>query len=441
MVCKYCRKLRADQRGSVSLLVLFSFSIVFASMALSVDAVRYFTLSSRLQNAARTGAIFAAENSGLLSAENITSMVQQMASLEIGTNFFPSLGLSANAVKNVSVASQKNGREMTVIVQVTFSTLFMQIFSDHYSTVIEKSATASAALDNLEIILALDRSSQAGFANKLTGIKVAAGTLSALIKESRNTGVQTVKLGFIPYGSVVTNVKPFSDLVDEVDWPTHYPPSVPGIVGWAGSLKQQRWCVGDREQTILKTASPLGAKFPLSLEIAVTPGAVPAEDYYFVATAQNCSDTAIQPLQKNIPNMDTYFASLTATGKGANGTALIWAERMLSPDWSVDWSLPAGDISPYSGDAKKVVILINASGNDAASHEDQLLIDSCNRMKSKDVALIIVDYGSPAAMGELLRNCAKNNGHYLSVSSENNLAGSIKNIVKSLRTVKLVAMD
>lgn len=440
-LCEQSRKLLVDRTGSVSLLVLFSFSIVFASLALSVDAVRYFTLSSRLQNIARTGAIFAAENSNLLSVENITSMVHQMASLEMGANLLPSLGTAVGAVENVSVISQNNDQEFTVTVQAAFSTVFMQIFSGFNSIVIEKSATAIAVLNDLEIVLVIDRSLQTSGAGKLAGIKMAASTLTALITDVGNTGSQTVKLGFIPYGSAVINVKSFSEWVDIANWPTSFPPAVPGVVGWLGPLEQQRWCVGRRGESISKTEPPSVAKFPLFLEIGVTAGTVPAEDHYFIATAQDCSDVEIRPLEKIIANMDSYFASLVAAGEGANGTALNWAERMLSPNWSTDWSLPVGAIAPYSGSVKKIVVLINASGNDTSLLEDQYLIESCNRMKSKDVAILVVDYGSPTAMGELLKNCAANGGHYRFVISENDLVGSMKDIVKSLRTVNLVSVN
>ncbi|MBL4908324.1 MAG: hypothetical protein JKX94_12790, partial [Sneathiella sp.] len=417
---------------------LFSFSLVFGSMALAFDVVRYFAVQSRIENTAGAIALFTAKNRRVISDNNVDGLAQQIASLEIEGSSIPSFQSANLHLDRFTVMRSEDGADIQVTLGANLPVTLMQAFNFFEDIEITETATAHSSIENSEIVLVVDRSEAAGLSGKMTSILDAANIFSALLVDLKEG---SVKLAIVPYGNIHTNVSPYSNWVPQTDWPTQIPPNVPGLINWTGPLTNQRWCVGVRSVEIAPHVTPSDEKFPLILNIDKEAGPTPAEDLYSIATTEECSAIAVRPLQDVPADLSPYFLSLSATGETANGTAMLWAERLLSPTWREDWKLGNGAPADYGSGIKKNIVMITASANQEGTGQDQIFEDSCARMKVNGIRTFIVNFETSSSERANLMECASTTRHYYSAADPIELIQAMKNIVKSLMTVRLVEVN
>src|SRR5690606_13461358 len=85
---------------------------------------------------------------------------------------------------------------------------------------------------------------------------------------------------------------------------------------------------------------------------------------------------------------------------------MLWAERLLSPDWRGLWE--PGSRSPvdydYPARSKTVLLIVGSEAADEA--ETARLMGACARLRERDVALYVIDYLAPTAASLALQDCA-----------------------------------
>lgn len=426
----------SDTRGSILLPLLFTFAFVFGSMALAVDSLRYFSVQSLLEKSALSAAIFAAKNSETLSLSEVRHLAEEIAQLEFvgGSQSF----LQSASLDTIHVSQTNAGSTTTVKLVGSLSTTLMQAFNYSNKLLTETRVVTSSGLENLEIALIVDRSENANAAGLIENATDAAKLLVSHIQKLSASSSGSVKVGIVPKGSSLMNVGSRKYWVENTDWPIDIPPNVPGVKVWSGPLEDQRWCVGIRDAEISSDFPPSSHKFPLILAIEKTDGATSQQDVYSIATQSDCSEASVQPLTTNHGALISYLASLKPNGLAATGSAFAWAERLLSPEWHMDWNVGTEIPANYNSEIVKTVILINASdpGND--TRQQQLLIGSCDRMKSNGIRVYILDYDISPSPDNELKACATAEHYYFLVAGKDGLISAMKDIVKSLVSVRVV---
>lgn len=425
-----------DASGSIILPLLFTFIFIFGSMALAIDSLRYFTMQSLLEKSALSAAVFASKNREILPLSEIRNLAGDIAQLEFagGLQSF----IRSASIDTIQVTQANAGSMTTVRLTASLSTTLMQAFNSSEKLSTGSNAIVSSALENLEIALIVDRTEDASISGLTDDIKDTAKSLVSHIQKMSETSSGSVSVGIVPLGSSMMNIGSRKSWTEEAEWPTNLPPNVPGIKNWTGSLEEQRWCAGLRGTERASNLPPSGEKFPLILKIEKTEGATPQQDIYSIATSPDCSEAALQPLTTNHGALTSYLSSLKANGQVAIGSAFAWAERLLSPEWRVDWNVGSERPADYNKETAKTVILMNASGPGNETRQMQLLNESCDRMKSNGISVYIVDYDTSLDAGSNLKACATAEHYYFIASDKDSLMSAMKDIVKSLISVRVV---
>jgi len=428
--------LMRDQSGSVALIFLFAFMLAFGSIALAIDVTRYISLHSKAQEAARVSVRVAAKNRNILNDENLEILARTFAENSVTLS-----GTAASGLSNFTLEKQNDGRGMTVNLSVQFPVTLMQIFNSFSELEISVSAKALAEIQNTEISFIVDRTDQMVTTGKLEALKDAASSFAGLINTLRK-GDNTVRLGVMPMGNQYVNIKPYSEWVLPSEWPTDIPPAVPGEVDWTGSLEEQRWCVDVRPDEGAENDTPPSIeKFPLVFDISKEAGETPESDLYSISTSSDCTDTPFLPLNTDFDKIGLYFSSLNGHGRAAGGRALLWGERMLSPDWQTQWDVGADVPAAYGSGARKVLLFVGGNSFNSSSEEERIFSETCERLKSKGVVMYMVDFNAPTEVGEGLKTCASTTGHYYKAVDENSLNRTFKEIARSLSVLKKVPIN
>ncbi|MEH6402679.1 MAG: hypothetical protein V7750_04855 [Sneathiella sp.] len=425
-----------DQSGSIALLLLFAFMLIFGSVALAIDVTRYISLQSKAEDAALAAVRVAAKNRDILNSENLEAFVREFAESSIANS-----GLGASGLSGFLLEEQDAGRGMTVKLSVQFPVTLMQIFNTLDELTINVSKSAVAEIQNTEISLIIDRSDHMTVSGKMETLKDAASSFTELIGILSSED-DSVRLGIIPMGNQYANIKPYSEWVLPSAWPTEIPPAVPGMVDWVGSLEQQRWCADIRAgEAAENDSTPSIETFPLILEISKEPGEMPASDLYSITTSADCSDLPLRPLNTDFEAMDLYFSRFNGHGKTAGGRAFLWGERLLSPGWQTHWNIGADIPAAYELDVRKILLFVGGSSFDASSEESRIFKETCARMKVRGIVMYMVDFNAPAVVVELMKECGSTAGHFYKAEDANSLNRIFKEIARSLSTLKKISLN
>lgn len=432
---KQSKRFVHDQSGSVALLLLFAFLLVFGSIALAIDATRYISLHSRALLAAQTGASAAVQNRDILNEGNLTELAREFAELTLSESSHLTSNSPVTILSSFSL-DLLDDRSVLVKLSVKFSVTLMQTFNILDELEVRASALAKAEIHDTEITFIVDRSAQVAASGKLETLKASAVQFSEFVDDLSDSE-NTVRLGIVPMGDQLVNIKPYGNWVLPGAWPIDIPPSVPGIADWVGPLTEQHWCVDVRSGAGAETdISPSLESFLLMFEVSKDTGETPESDRYFVTTSLECTDIPIRPLKSDFVQMKSYLSNLDGHGDIAAGRALLWGERMLSPDWQVDWALEAGVPALYGENVRKVVVFVWASNSVVSVEESRIFTETCDRLKGKGAIMYMVNFDASPDAAERMKECASAPGHYYHATDGNSISRSFKEIVRSMLTYK-----
>ncbi|MEP3246601.1 MAG: pilus assembly protein TadG-related protein [Sneathiella sp.] len=438
-VCSVIDFFLQDSRGSVSVLFLFVFLLLFGSLALAFDLTRYFTAETRGQKAAEAAILLAARNNGILSPDELKIWVTDFVRADLKTNPFPVLEQSALGLSDLSIMAAEDGG-VSLNLELSVPTTLMASFNFFEPVISRTQTSATASVENAEIVILLDRSQQAAESGKLPAMKGAVDVFLAQLNRLKR-GDNPLRVGLIPFGNELINIAPRKDWVAEADWPTDLPPAVPGTVRWTGPLEEQRWCVAPRSGVAGENDTPPSVrKFPLVLDIEEEIDPQSSQSLFSITTTARCSDMPIIPLTNEISVVSRALPLLEGHGGNAGGRAMIWAERMLSSSWQTDWSISAGVPANFDGAVQKTVLLVAGTAHSASVDENRLFTETCQRLKTKGVSFHIIDYGAPASMTALYKSCVSSPQYYYRVTDADHLKRRISEVSQSLLTIRITSL-
>ncbi|GEM_PF-6003306 len=430
-----------NQRGTASLLLLFAFSLVFGSMALALDLSRYFAAQSRIQEMTESALMFGAGYRDLIDEGELEPLVRDFVRQGIEETPFLSISDDALALSRFSLSHETGMETVSASLTVTVPTTLMAGFGTMEPVAVSFSGTAKANVRNQEIVILVDRTAEAGDTGKLTYMKKSVRDFLDQLSTLADAD-QSLYVGMIPFGNEVVHVGSRRDWTVETDWPDNeIPPVVAGYRDWMGTLEEQRWCLGIRSGSSGEDdAPPTENPFPVILTVdhETDPD---GQERFFINTPTSCTSMPIHPLGNRIHDLKASSDNWTAHGENAGGRAMLWAERMLAPEWKAAWGGIGSAPSPFDGIVQKAIILLTGSAHSATSGENRIFSETCARLKGKGVSFYMIDYEAPEGMTALMKDCVGDSGSYFRVTGPDILKRSFSEIAHSLMTVRLTSLQ
>lgn len=429
------RKFHAEEKGTALLVFALALFIVIGGVAFAIDVSRFFAAKSRLGIASEMAVVTAAQNFRFLSASELDQLTTEV----VRTNFHGAnlLTYSGDTVAppSVNLATNAATGEVTLGTSVEIPTTLLRALNFFDDVTVSTEITAVQEMPEAEVVLVIDASEIMDSAGRLGDVTTAASAFVASL-EAEVAQAQGISWALVPVGNAIVNVAPYNGWVEEGAWPENLPPEGPGTTEWSGELAEDRWCVAQRTGAAGETDTPSGTTaFPLILTLDSEIDPETGQPHYRNITTADCRPERIRGLADSL-SMTAALGTLGGHGGTAYGRGMVWAERVLSPLWQGAWSADSSFPVAYedSGVEKIAILVVGSSAGDAG--EDNLLSNSCARMKQNNITLYVIDYLAPEATSTLLRLCATSSGHYFRVTEVTSLRGAFFAIAKFSTVVR-----
>jgi Flp pilus assembly protein TadG len=202
-------RFRDDERGSMALIILFTFLAMIMFGGIAVDVMRFETRRVAMQQTLDRAALAAA---GLPDTDDLTKVREPV---DVANDWFAKTDLEAGFMVDfskptVTAINVPGKREVTISAKVTSHNFFMGIFSPRDYLEGPTSTKAAQGVANVEVMLVLDITGSMGDPivpgkSKLTALKESAKAFVDLVEEKdKKNGVS---IGIVPYSAQV-NVPP-----------------------------------------------------------------------------------------------------------------------------------------------------------------------------------------------------------------------------------------
>ena len=331
-------------------------------------------------------------------------------------------------------------------------------------------ASTKAVSGEMEVILVLDNTNSMSLDNKLVDLKLAATNFVKQLMKNNKSG-NIARVGIVPFNQHVNvgldnrnaswldveadstkiQCNDASDLISSTNcrYETGYDDGVPhqwyqcdhtyGPVYKKCEPVTYVWhgCVGSRKEPFnLKDSQP-NRKIPGLMNTA--------------GLMNKVCGNRVTELTYDKNKLISEIAAMDASGETYIPTGLIWGLRMISSNKPFTEGVK---YSKAKKDAiKKVIIMMTDGENQKSAYlphspfhiggdltqADNWTILACDEIKSKNVSLYTVTFGSkitPASKA-LMENCATNNFHYFHAASGGDLNSAFTDILSNLNKLRL----
>lgn len=430
------RRFARDDAGAAFLIFALGIFLTLGAIALAFDLSRFFLAKTRLSFAIEIAAVAAAKSLPFADDAALATFAREMTRVNFASTDW--LGFESDAAPVVTLATNRGEGTVTVAGQAAIPTLLLGALQFPEVT-IGASVSARAEQPALELALVIEASAALAANGRLEKItEAAAGLIGAL--DAAFTAGGGAQYALVPFGNALVNVAPRSDWVAAGLWPENLPPEIPGTTGWSGDLAADRWCVGIRPGAAGEAAtSPDLAPFPLVLTLTSEINPETGLAHFENITTSECRVEPLLPLGSAGP-VASALASLTGTGDAAPGRAMLWAERLLSPDWRGFWKAGSSSPADYDDATRSKAVLLIAGSDVVDTAEIARLIDVCARLRGNNVALYIVDYLAPESVSSALQLCAGPPMHYFRAEDEAALQDALVSLAGFLIKVRFPGM-
>ncbi len=453
-------KFAYNTRGGIAPLFALALLPILISAGAAMDYSRKERDSKTMQNAADSAVLAGGTELINLKKSEIEKLVRKFVYANVDSNI-------QSQIKNISTKIDKVKGTITVTINGATPTTMLSIVG---KTKLEYKVEAAsrAASGKMEVVLVLDNTFSMSVDNKLVDLKAAAGNfVDQLMKSNKNKKV--VKVGIVPFSQYVNvgldNRKAkWLDVADDSKTTvnrcyytrkvisryncrkvTRYRDGVPYSSTRCSykygpkyrvcrpSTRTYKWygCVGSR-------------KTPLNLKDARPDKPVPG------LLNQRCPSRLTELTDKK-KILSKKISSMVATGETYIPTGLMWGLRLISSEspfmQGVSYTKAA------TNKVQKIIVLMTDGENQRSAqlpnrphHWGRNLVQanswttqSCNEIKSKDITLYSVTFGSaiPATAKSLIRGCATDPTKYFHAASGNQLNKAFEKILGDLNKLRL----
>jgi Flp pilus assembly protein TadG len=199
-------RFRDDERGSMSLIIIFTFLAMIIFGGIAVDVMRFETRRVAMQQTLDRAALAA---SGLPDTDDLSKV---RTPTEIANDWFAKTNLDEGlfmveySTPTVSAINIPGKREVTMSASVTSHNFFMGIFSPRDYLQAPTATKAAQGVTNIEVILVLDITGSMGEEistgkTKLKALQEAANSFVDIVKG--NDKKNGISIGIVPYAAQV----------------------------------------------------------------------------------------------------------------------------------------------------------------------------------------------------------------------------------------------
>lgn len=493
------RRFRPDSRGGMPLLIAAAMVPLIAFTGLAVDAGRGYFVKSRLSHAL--------DSAGLAGGRvaNTDHWLDDM-NIFFETNFPTGYMGSTNLTKDFTYSESDD--KVTATARVTIPTTFMRVLG---LAEMQVSATTEVTRENrgFELLLAMDVTGSMRGGGKITASRQAAADLIKILYGDETT-IDNVWVGFVPYATVVSIGPDRTEWLNGgIDVNTAYDPTI-----WRGCVEAR---IGADPNyagvTLDQTDSPpsdgpfMAYLYPPHWHPPPPDGEDQKGDNMWLPgdvdtvdesnsmaisgseanakTGPNlaCPQQPITPLTDDRSVIDAQIQAMLPWHRGGTlgNLGLAWAWRVLSPDWSTEWTEYVGTDLPHSYDEElidKVVVIMTDGKNQyyrwpgskdysgdypfdsdfggyqrldagllegissmgaARTEVDSRMAETCTLMKEKEIIIYALTFGGSVdqASKNLFSACATTTSHYIHAASNDALKDAFKKIGHELNNLRL----
>lgn len=444
----FCLRLKRSQQGAVAVLVAVAMVALTGIVGIAVDVGRAQLLQSKLSSSLDAAGLAAAST---VSTTNLSADVDKY----LNVNFQNYMG---SRITSSSVTVNSNNTVIMLTASATLPTTFMRIFG-HDTINVSALSEITRAVSGLELALVLDNTgSMEG--SKLDDLKTAAHDLVDILFGDGNA--HDLWVGVVPFSQTVNIGSSRASWMDaaytsSLNW---------GPASWMG-------CVDARENGGDVTDAP--------------PSTQPFKAYYWPDDSNNdwirsggsyrtplttargpnkyCPQEVL-PMTSDRNAIDNAIDAMQAVGYTHVNLGAVWGWRMLSPNWRSLWggdmdanSLPLDYNTPRMN--KAVIIMTDGENTVSSSIHtaywypsdgklgttntslaktqlDQRLSQICTSMKSNNIIVYTIAFGSPGStVQNLLRNCATQPDYYFDSPTGAELQAAFRAIGDSLSNLRI----
>jgi Flp pilus assembly protein TadG len=192
MVLNSIKRFARDKRGNFAIMTVFTFPMLIAGVALSVDISNNLRLKTDLQNANDTAVLFATRS--FQETKSVPTKAEVQA--------FINGNLKSATSANVNVDFDTATNIMTLTSEATSKPMLMNYFGNQDTKVKVLSKAKLGVSGILEFALALDTTESMKFDGRMTALKVAAKDFIKLLFDKKDQGAD-VKGAIVPFAQYV----------------------------------------------------------------------------------------------------------------------------------------------------------------------------------------------------------------------------------------------
>jgi Flp pilus assembly protein TadG len=465
------RSLFASKQGSALPIVGLGVLTLMGATGVAVDMGRVEIVQARMTAALDAAGLAAGASA---NTANVSTTAANYFHINFPTNFMGS------TLNSFSAAINADNTLITLDAQVTVPTTFTRVFGT-YDVVVRAHSEITRSNKGMELVIVIDNSGSmtetaGGGTTKIAATKTATNTLLNILYGNTNDTVPNLWVGLVPFSQAVniSNTRGSWTRANLFNW---------GPTSWGG-------CVDARENNGLDVTDTVP-------DTNITSTLFP--QYHWVChtgnnawhgsnpSTTNCGTNNIRyntPLDANrgpnkycptpvtamVASKATVAAAVNAMQARGNtlvNQGMVWAWRMLSPNWRNRWggimnsnNLPLDYYTPLMN---KVVILMTDGDNyidnngrgaywylsdnklgttnqaTAVSRLDTHTLQVCTSLKNNGVIIYTVGLGTniSSAGQNVLRNCATNPSYYFPSPTTAQLQTVFQQIGDSLANLRI----
>ncbi|MDX1974291.1 MAG: pilus assembly protein TadG-related protein [Rickettsiales bacterium] len=357
------------QDGAVLPLIAISVATLVAASGMAIDMARLQMVQSRLSNAL--------DAAGLAAGSSVsTSDLQSEVNKYFNANF--PAGYLDSTIQTPSAVPNSDNTLITLSVQGTVRTTFMQIFGVN-NLAVRADSQITRQNKGMELVLVLDiTGSMSG--SKIVSLRNAATALVNTVYGSKTT-IDNLWVGIVPYVTAVN----IGNTAETQSWLTNYDLTLYPS-GYPSNRTKWKGCVEERPypydmNAAFPSPTDINTRFPMYFWADTSSSGdndwVYGGSFTIVENNSNSASgpnlacwQAVQPLRANknttLTSISTLVESSDNSGTMSN-VGLVWAWRMLSPDWRGHWNhdLVGGQVKlplNYNTDLMKKVVVLMTDG-------------------------------------------------------------------------------
>ncbi|WP_025899524.1 TadE/TadG family type IV pilus assembly protein [Sneathiella glossodoripedis] len=380
------------EEGALAVWFALTFALFIGAVAVAIDFMRFYETRGKLQSIAVSAVQLVSANSSYTDGETLNKMAEDFVNSQVQFHITSDIELSAFLLEEISDTS-KHGHKITLQASLPYTYISVVGINRQFQFNVEVKSEFKPT--EADVVLVLDNS------NALLSqpLQDTVNFLQSQFNKQSGFGNQ-LRLGVVPMASEFVNISPNSNWTDN-------PASRIGCV-------KRRKDVAGTDFTL-----PADNLFP-ALSNANVIGIQSTEAETSIRKGLKCPALRLLPLTSDWGHIVREFSVPQLYPKFILERGLLWAGRMLAPEWEGVWR---GQSSVKGSPNKHILLLLGTEiGNVRQSARD--FVHVCELLASNRMKLWVLDLSNDGENLNAFQKCSALAG-YKSVLNQEEFRSAI----------------